>query len=146
MTDLLATMMCVPPEEAEKFRAGYLADAMRPSSTCPWCGDSFRPPKVVHGKPQKFCSSWCRAGFWKAARRWVANAVACGLLTTDAIKAGGAAVYGSAAPHKAARAVAALQLTRRMITGEQIEHAVVDLAEPDVGLGKYLDRILAGKM
>lgn len=65
------------------------------SAICPWCGQPFALPRVTHGERQKFCRPACRAAFWKAAWRWVANAVVCGLLTTDAIKGGGAAVYGS---------------------------------------------------
>jgi hypothetical protein len=37
---------------------------------------------------------------------------------------------------------AALQTARAIIRGEQLEHAVVDLERPEVGLGAYLDSVL----
>lgn len=38
----------------------------------------------------------------------------------------------------------ALRTAREMIRGQQIEHALVDLGQPDLGLGAYLDWVLAG--
>ena len=36
----------------------------------------------------------------------------------------------------------ALRTTREFIRGEQIEHAVVDLAQPDYSLGQFIDDAL----
>lgn len=66
------------------------------TAICPWCGIAFALPKAVHGTRQKFCCPGHRAAFWKAARRWVARAILSGLLTYDAVRVGGSAVYGSA--------------------------------------------------
>ena len=52
-----------------------------------------------------------------------------------AVAANQAARCVGATPH-----VAALKVVRAMIRGEMIEHAIVDLAEPNVGLGEWLDR------
>lgn len=41
------------------------------------------------------------------------------------------------------RLEAGLKVTRAMIRGEMLEHAVVDLKEPDTGLGAFIDRLLA---
>lgn len=73
---------------------------------CPWCCTPFTPPKVTHGAAQKFCCAAHRAAFWKAARRWVARAIMSGLLTYDAVRAGGAAVYGLGAGDKSVADVA----------------------------------------
>lgn len=40
------------------------------------------------------------------------------------------------------RAIAALKVVRAMIRREQIEHAIVDMQRPDVGLGAWLDEHL----
>lgn len=42
-----------------------------------------------------------------------------------------------------ARAIEALQTVREMIRGQQIEHRVVNLDHPDIGLGQWLDSLLA---
>lgn len=62
---------------------------------CLWCGQPFKQSARLRGSPKKFCCPEHRAAFWKAARRWVAAAFLSGLLTTDAIKLGGGAVYAS---------------------------------------------------
>jgi hypothetical protein len=54
---------------------------------CLWCGGRF-DPRRDGGKPRVFCRPDCRRIFDAAARRWVAEAIATGLLTLDALKNG----------------------------------------------------------
>jgi len=54
---------------------------------CLWCGRPLPPRQHSRGSPQRFCSAGCRAAFWTAARRWVHEAVAGGLLTAAGLKA-----------------------------------------------------------
>jgi hypothetical protein len=43
-------------------------------------------PRSDGGKRQLFCRAVCRRGFDAAGRRWVAEAIATGVLTVDALK------------------------------------------------------------
>jgi hypothetical protein len=54
---------------------------------CLWCGRRFTP-RSDGGKRQLFCRAACRRGFDAAGRRWVAEAIATGVLTVDALKNG----------------------------------------------------------
>jgi hypothetical protein len=56
-------------------------------STCVWCGTSFSP-RLTGGTAQRFCRPTCRRGLDAAGRRWVADAVATGVLTIGAIRDG----------------------------------------------------------
>src|SRR5690242_9255101 len=62
---------------------GILAD----DRVCLWCNDSFEPRRSG-GKQQAFCRPACRRAFDVAGRRWVAEAIAAGVLTVDALKSG----------------------------------------------------------
>jgi hypothetical protein len=57
---------------------------------CAWCSSAFRS-RVSGGKAQRFCRAACRRGFDAAGRRWVADAIANGMLTIDALRSGAAA-------------------------------------------------------
>jgi hypothetical protein len=57
---------------------------------CLWCRKPFTPRRDG-GKPQVFCRPACRRDFDTAGRRWVAEALATGMLTVDALKNGPAA-------------------------------------------------------
>jgi hypothetical protein len=63
---------------------------MTTSPECLWCGQAFTP-RATGGKAQVFCRPDCRRGFDAAGRRWVAEAIAFGVLTVDALKNGPAA-------------------------------------------------------
>ena len=58
-----------------------------PDRACMWCGKGFAP-RVSGGKPQMFCHEVCRRAFDAAGRRWVAEAIAAGTLTLDALRNG----------------------------------------------------------
>lgn len=63
----------------------------RPSDgACLWCGRGFTP-RVDGGKRQVFCREACRRAFDAAGRQWVAEAIAGGMLTVDALRNGAAA-------------------------------------------------------
>jgi hypothetical protein len=53
---------------------------------CAWCGTAFRP-RSSGGSSQRFCSSSCRAAFWKAAHGWIVRAMEVGLLSPETLKA-----------------------------------------------------------
>jgi hypothetical protein len=57
---------------------------------CPWCEKGFTP-RSDGGKPQLFCRPACRRHFDAAGRRWVAEAIATGVLPLDALRSGAAA-------------------------------------------------------
>jgi hypothetical protein len=54
---------------------------------CLWCRKLFTPRRDG-GKPQVFCRPACRRDFDAAGRRWVAEAIAAGVLTVGAVKNG----------------------------------------------------------
>ena len=58
-------------------------------STCGWCRKEFTPRRDG-GKPQVFCRPACRRAFDAAGRRWVADVIAAGMLTVDALRDGAA--------------------------------------------------------
>ena len=47
---------------------------------CRWCGRAFTP-RATGGKAQRVCRPACRRAFDAAGRRWVAWALAAGILT-----------------------------------------------------------------
>jgi len=53
-----------------------------------WCRCRFTP-RSTGGKRQVFCRPCCRRAFDAAGRRWVADAIAAGMLTVDALRNGG---------------------------------------------------------
>jgi hypothetical protein len=57
---------------------------------CAWCGRAFAPG-ATGGKPQVFCRPACRRAFDASGRRWIAEAIAAGTLTVDALRNGYAA-------------------------------------------------------
>jgi hypothetical protein len=54
---------------------------------CVWCGRAFAPRRDG-GKRQVFCRPVCRRAFDAAGRRWVADAIASGMLTVDGLRNG----------------------------------------------------------
>lgn len=74
---------------------------------CAWCGRAFLP-HATGGKPQTFCRSACRRAFDAAERGWVAEAIAGGMLTVNALPNSAAATRallpetGSPAPESEA--------------------------------------------
>src|SRR5215469_2053651 len=52
---------------------------------CLWCGKGYTPRRDG-GKRQVFCRPACRRAFDAAGRLWVAEAIATGVLTVDALK------------------------------------------------------------
>jgi hypothetical protein len=52
---------------------------------CLWCGKGFTARRDG-GKRQVFCCPFCRRAFDATGRQWVAEAIATGVLTVDAIK------------------------------------------------------------
>jgi hypothetical protein len=58
--------------------------------TCAWCGKPFNP-RTTGGKLQRFCCSRCRRALDGAGRRYIAGALANGMLTIDALRNGPAA-------------------------------------------------------
>ena len=60
------------------------------SQLCFWCGKGFMPRRDG-GKRQVFCREACRRSFEAAGRRWVAEAIATGTLSVDALRNGTAA-------------------------------------------------------
>jgi hypothetical protein len=67
----------------------HLGSAAEPM-TCAWCGRPFTP-RTTGGHAQRFCSQSCRRAYDAAGRRFVAEAIACGLLSLDQIRKGAAA-------------------------------------------------------
>jgi hypothetical protein len=57
------------------------------SRKCPWCGCSSFKARKTGGSAQRFCSTTCRTQFWSAAHRWIARAMALGLLSPEMLKA-----------------------------------------------------------
>jgi hypothetical protein len=76
---------------------------------CAWCGRAFLPG-ATGAKRQTFCRLACRRAFDAAGRRWVAEAIASGVLTVEALRSGpGAtrALAGVTDLHAAADPIAA---------------------------------------
>ena len=74
-------------------RAGAEAFQMRShqrSCASLWCGEYFEPRRDG-GKAQRFCRETCRRSFDAAGRRWIAGAIATGMLTVDTLRNGPAA-------------------------------------------------------
>jgi hypothetical protein len=63
---------------------------MTEAASCAWCGRAFIP-RATGGKRQVFCRPACRRDFDAAGRRWVADAIAAGVLTVGTIRNGDAA-------------------------------------------------------
>ena len=59
-------------------------------TTCLWCSRTFTPRRDG-GKAQRFCRETCRRSFDAAGRRWIAGAIATGMLTVDTLRNGPAA-------------------------------------------------------
>jgi hypothetical protein len=55
-------------------------------AACPWCGQPVKPARRRGWAAKRFCSDTCRNSFHSAARRWVHQAIAAGLLTVDIIR------------------------------------------------------------
>lgn len=51
---------------------------------CAWCGEAFEPGG--RGKPQRFWSAAHRRAYDQAARDWVRQALASGLLTVEDLR------------------------------------------------------------
>lgn len=60
------------------------------TSTCRWCSRTFRP-RGSGGKAQHFCRPACRRALDAAGRRYVAEALASGMLTVADLESGPAA-------------------------------------------------------
>jgi hypothetical protein len=79
------------PTDRGGTAAAFLEDRVTAESLfCLWCGKGFTPRRDG-GKPQVFCRPVCRRRFDAAGRRWVADAIATGALTVDALRNGAAA-------------------------------------------------------
>jgi hypothetical protein len=72
-----ASTSAVEPPQTPPARVG--------NSACLWCGKGFTPRRDG-GKPQVFCRPACRRALDAAGRRWVADAIAAGALTVDALR------------------------------------------------------------
>ena len=79
----------------------------RVTTACTWCRSYFEP-RSDGGRAQRFCRPACRRAFEAASRRFVAEAIAAGVLTVGALRNGlGAtralpsqgAMSASAVPH-----------------------------------------------
>jgi hypothetical protein len=74
------------------------------AAKCLWCNRVFTP-RATGGKGQRFCRPACRRAFDAAGRRWVAEAIAAGMLTVGALRSGAAATRALAGaggtPHEA---------------------------------------------
>jgi hypothetical protein len=57
------------------------------TGACLWCGETFKQ-RTDGGKAQRFCRPACRRAFETASRRFVAEAIAGGALTVDALRNG----------------------------------------------------------
>jgi len=80
---LAAGLMAAPYGAPEPHRACRVG--------CFWCGELFAARQSTGGGPKRFCGDPCRMAFHRAARRWVAQAIADGRLTVAEIKEGTAA-------------------------------------------------------
>ena len=69
------------------FAASKLTKHPENGRVCLWCSNSFEPRRSG-GKQQMFCLPACRREFDVAARRWVAAAIATGVLTVDVLRNG----------------------------------------------------------
>ena len=88
--DRRAPDLSVQAEQA-RLRAGVGAGTVSKAGdrVCLWCGKGFTPRRDG-GKRQVFCGPTCRRAFDAAGRRWVAEAIAAGMLTVDALRNGAA--------------------------------------------------------
>ena len=59
----------------------------RVTAACTWCRRYFKP-RSDGGRAQRFCRPACRRAFEAASRRFVAEAMAAGTLTVDALRNG----------------------------------------------------------
>jgi hypothetical protein len=57
------------------------------TSACPWCGERFERRRDG-GKEQRFCRLPCRRAYDAAGRRWIAAALASGVLSLDELRNG----------------------------------------------------------
>jgi len=64
-----------------------MTEIVTEAAPCVWCGGAF-VPRTTGGKAQRFCHPTCRRAFDAAGRRWVAEAIATGTLTVDALRNG----------------------------------------------------------
>ena len=68
-----------------------MTEAVALTTACSWCGQPFEPRRTG-GSVQRFCATACRRAFDRAARSWVRQAIAEGLLiVADLQKASGTA-------------------------------------------------------
>ena len=74
---------------SEAAAASPTTSPPRPVSSyaCAWCGGAFTP-RTTGGHAQRFCRPACRRAFDEAGRRWVAEAIASGMLTLDSLRNG----------------------------------------------------------
>jgi hypothetical protein len=63
---------------------------MTEAATCAWCARTFTP-RTSGGREQRFCRPVCRRAYDAAGRRFIADAIACGVLSLDQIRNGAAA-------------------------------------------------------
>jgi hypothetical protein len=63
---------------------------MTEAAACTWCNSGYIP-RTTGGHIQRFCRSACRRAFDAAGRRWVAEAIAGGILTLDSLRNGAVA-------------------------------------------------------
>ena len=75
----------MPSVEAEAPPRGADEWLMGAGPTCAWCGEAYKPGG--RGKPQRFCSAAHRRAYEQAARDWVRQAIADGLLTVLDLRA-----------------------------------------------------------
>jgi hypothetical protein len=87
-----------------------------PNGVCLWCGREF-VPRLDGGKRQRVCRPLCRRRLDAAGRRWVAEAIATGVLTVHELKTG---VAGTRALVSAA--------TSSVPVGEVISHRLAPIA------------------
>ena len=60
---------------------------MTVATSCTWCGRAFTP-RTTGGKLQTFCRTGCRRAFDTAGRKYVAEAIADGVLTPETLRNG----------------------------------------------------------
>ena len=75
--------------EAISASGGPAAGSSPNTPPCAWCGRPFTP-RATGGHTQRSCRSSCRKAFDAAGRRWVAEAIAAGMLTVSALRNGAA--------------------------------------------------------
>ena len=55
------------------------------SALCTWCGTEFEP-RSNGGRPQRFCSTDCRHGFFAACRDWAVAEVEAGRVSVSTVR------------------------------------------------------------